>query len=168
MAQDTITAACGETCEHGAHALAIPVTFDGPLGRTTAHWCAGNIADTIVTEQITAPTTGAFVAGWNMGGYLPETDPVAFETIEQATAYLREEVARWIDQDADGAIAGPDSAVLAENGMEWTGPYATDPRPTDEIAAEIIATDGATYADGWYGDTHLWAEWSPGATIEQD
>ncbi len=71
-----------------------------------------------------------YVAGWNMAGYLPETDPETFENLEDATAYLRETVERWLDEDE-----------------------STDPR----TAAEIVET-GPGWADGWYEDYHLWAE----------
>lgn len=77
-----------------------------------------------------------YVAGWNMAGYLPETDPETFDTLDDAIAYLRETLDEWWDQDgtAEGA----------------TG-YLLDSAPE-------IDTDGRTYADAWYGDIHLWAE----------
>ncbi len=46
---------------------------------------------------------GTWVAGWNMPGYLPETDPVSFDTWEEAHAYIVGELERAWDmgEDAD-------------------------------------------------------------------
>lgn len=46
----------------------------------------------------------AYTAGWNMSGYLPETDPEHFDTFAEAIAYLAETVERFWDQDTDGDI----------------------------------------------------------------
>lgn len=46
-----------------------------------------------------------WVAGWNMPGYLPETDPVEFERRSDAIRYLADEMDRWAEQywgDEDG------------------------------------------------------------------
>ena len=79
----------------------------------------------------------SYIAGWNMPGYLPETDPETFDTLADAAEYLRETLARWLDED--GA-------------------------PEDMTAADIIIIDPvAGYADGWYtpasggAGIHLWA-----------
>ena len=40
-----------------------------------------------------------YVAGWNMPGYLPETDPIVFETESEATRYLVDEIDLFWDQD---------------------------------------------------------------------
>ena len=78
-----------------------------------------------------------YVAGWNMPGYLPETDPETFDTLEDAAEYLRETLARWLDEDE---------------------------APEDMSAADILLVDSvAGYADGWYtppqggAEMHLWA-----------
>lgn len=42
-----------------------------------------------------------YVAGWNMVGYLPETEPVEFDSPQDARAYLTEELGRWMDQAYD-------------------------------------------------------------------
>jgi hypothetical protein len=83
-----------------------------------------------------------WVAGWNMGGYLPETDPAVFDNLTDATAYLRETVETWLDQDYETP-----EARTANGGMD-------DPDAT----AEDIVTMTLDGADGWYGDMHLWAE----------
>jgi len=71
-----------------------------------------------------------YTAGWNMAGYLPETDPEVFDTIKDAHAYLLETAEQWADQDAD---------------MEG--------------AFILFSFDVSEhYVDGWYGDIHLWAQ----------
>lgn len=82
--------------------------------------------------------TRTYIAGWNMAGYLPETDPETFETLEDAAAYLRETLERWLDEDE---------------------------APEDMTADDILMVDPvARYADGWYtpawggAELHLWAE----------
>lgn len=79
-----------------------------------------------------------YTAGWNVAGYLPETDPETFETLADAVAYLRDTVAQWQDQDWEQA----DPDVLT--------------------ADEIVTSDGQT-ASGWYRDIHLWAEPTAGS-----
>lgn len=39
-----------------------------------------------------------FVAGWNMPGYMPDNEPAAFETFEDAQAYIREEIKRHAEE----------------------------------------------------------------------
>lgn len=78
-----------------------------------------------------------YTAGWNMPGYLPETDPETFDSLQDAAAYLRETLARWLDEDA---------------------------APDDMTAENILTVDmTADYAEGWYtppeggAEMHLWA-----------
>ena len=40
-----------------------------------------------------------YVAGWNMPGYLPETDPVIFDNETDAIRYLSDTVDRFWDDD---------------------------------------------------------------------
>jgi hypothetical protein len=78
-----------------------------------------------------------YTAGWNQPGYLPESDPEAFETLDDAAAYLVDTLARFLDEDD---------------------------APEDMQAADIIMVDRvADYADGWYqpvdgAPLHFWAE----------
>lgn len=58
-----------------------------------------------------------YVAGWNMPGYLPETDPETFETFEDAVAYIAAEIERWRDQDADADIVRDETEL--HTGHEW-------------------------------------------------
>lgn len=44
-----------------------------------------------------------WLAGWNMPGYLPETEPVEFDSREDALNYLFAEAERWAEYAYDGA-----------------------------------------------------------------
>lgn len=69
-----------------------------------------------------------YLAGWNLAGYLPETEPEHFDTLEEAVSYLRDTVERWQDED-------------------WTEPDV-DSKTADQIVD--------SFGDGWYKDIHLW------------
>jgi hypothetical protein len=79
---------------------------------------------------MTDKPSGRFVAGWNMAGYLPETEPEVFDSLSDAAEYLRETMHRFADEDTDSG----DSLTY----------------PTLDV--------GDTWADGWYGELHFWAE----------
>lgn len=112
----------------------------------------------------TAPSTKGthWHAGWNMAGYLPETEPVSFDTFAGAYDYLAETVDRWLDQDygvegsaGDEIIKGARAGAMANGGTE----------PADVTAREILSQEHPTgevsrlsSVDGWYGDIHFWAE----------
>lgn len=87
-----------------------------------------------VSEQRSgeAGDSGRYVAGWNMAGYLPETDPETFDTLDEAYAYLHETLEQWLEQDE---------------------------QPETMTAAGILER-GADYVDGWYdrNNLHLWAQ----------
>lgn len=74
-----------------------------------------------------------YTAGWNMAGYLPETDPVTFDTLQEAATYLKDTVERWQDED-------------------W------QESDVDSLTADDIITVSDNGADGWYRDIHLWAQ----------
>lgn len=42
-----------------------------------------------------------YVAGWNMPGYLPDTDPVHFDTFEDAREYIASELESYADERSD-------------------------------------------------------------------
>ena len=60
-----------------------------------------------------------YVAGWNMPGYLPDTDPVAFATEGEATHYLISEIDLFWDEDY---LAGDSHEVADER---WLSIYAS-------------------------------------------
>ena len=73
-----------------------------------------------------------FTAGWNMPGYLPETNPAYFETFGEAKWYLVDIMESFDDSDAmisneDDASNFPDnySALLA-NIKVWASPRVSD------------------------------------------
>ena len=52
-----------------------------------------------------------FVAGWNMPGYLPDSEPVEFDDSEEAMEYIREEMRRDAEENAPEAEV---DALLAQ------------------------------------------------------
>lgn len=56
-----------------------------------------------------------YIAGWNMPGYLPETEPEGFDTFAQAVAYLVDTVERFWDEDYADADAEADVHDAREN-----------------------------------------------------
>jgi hypothetical protein len=69
------------------------------------------------TEQVSAATI--YSAGWNMPGYLPETDPELFEDPAEAKTYIREEIERIWD-DTDGTPVG-DECLTAHTEVHNSG-----------------------------------------------
>jgi len=50
-----------------------------------------------------------FVVGWNMAGYLPDSEPLRFETADEAAQYLAQEMRERADMIEEGAdLDGPD------------------------------------------------------------
>lgn len=43
----------------------------------------------------------AWSAGWNLTGYLCETDPLVFANFEDARGYISDEIERWWHTDAE-------------------------------------------------------------------
>ena len=56
-----------------------------------------------------------YVAGWNMPGCLPETDPIDFETESEATRYLVDEIDLFWDEDY---LAGDSHEVADSRWMD--------------------------------------------------
>ena len=65
-----------------------------------------------------------YIAGWNMPGYLPDTDPAVFETEGEATHYLISEIDLFWDEEY---LAG-DSREAADN--RWMDVYSSLPYET--------------------------------------
>lgn len=66
----------------------------------------------------------AYVAGWNIPGYLPEMQPLVFEDETSAVTFISMEIARMWDQDHRGEE--PDFAV--DN--RWIDLYSSLPYET--------------------------------------
>ena len=66
-------------------------------------------------------TRSLYVAGWNMPGYLPDTDPAVFQTEDEATSYLIREIDLFWDEDylADNRWMDIHASLLYE-----TAPYS--------------------------------------------
>ena len=73
---------------------------------------------------MTRSDNNLYVAGWNMPGYLPETDPAVFETEGEATHYLISEIDLFWDEEY---LAG-DSREAADN--RWMDVYSSLPYET--------------------------------------
>jgi len=43
-----------------------------------------------------------YIAGWNMPGYLSETEPAEFKTFYEALSYITEELLRYVNELYDG------------------------------------------------------------------
>ncbi len=80
-----------------------------------------------------------YTAGWNISGYLPETDPEHFDTFAEAIAYLAETVERFWDQDTDFGV-----------GTRWL-PVHT------ELHNAATPPDGGTFL-AYAGDLAFWIE----------
>lgn len=60
---------------------------------------------------------GYFSAGWNMPGYLPESEPAAFDSATDALMYLRDTLDHWangMDHANDGALIMSYESTIAE------------------------------------------------------
>ena len=73
---------------------------------------------------MTKKTDVLYIAGWNMPGYLPDTDPAVFETEGEATHYLISEIDLFWDEEY---LAG-DSREAADN--RWMDVYSSLPYET--------------------------------------
>lgn len=83
------------------------ITNDGILiaGKDNAGWTLdGYVIPRLASGMIFAKETRPpirWVAGWNMPGYLPETDPELFTEWKDARAYLIETIDRFWTEDYD-------------------------------------------------------------------
>jgi hypothetical protein len=68
-----------------------------------------------------------FIVGWNMSGYLPESDPAEFDTEEDALSYLREELNAWLDIGDSGtlvqAYVGLAYLDITNESSQWDGTF---------------------------------------------
>lgn len=71
-----------------------------------------------------------WVAGWNMPGYMPDSEPARFETFEDARDYIADEMARWADEPMtatdqwlvgrDAEVAASEADALTEASKRWS------------------------------------------------
>lgn len=65
-----------------------------------------------------------FTAGWNMPGYMPDNDPVGFETWQDAAEYIAGEIRRALEEfepTEEDAESYEDAACRAENSDDAQG-----------------------------------------------
>lgn len=90
---------------------------------------------------------GHYVAGWNMPGYMPDSEPCTFDTDSEARAYLAEEMARHEGESGDF-------------GNERN------------IEVSPAAIDECRNGDGEYGATfgnwHYWVTFQPSALADPE
>lgn len=66
-----------------------------------------NAADTIDSRGVIArieeltESRKPYAAGWNMPGYMPDSEPARFQSFEEAAAYIAEEMARDAEEDPE-------------------------------------------------------------------
>lgn len=101
---------------------------------------------------------GHYVAGCNMPGYMPDSEPCAVDTCDEARDYLADEMDRDADQGADSREA---------TGDRLHSDYAT---ALSEAAQILRAKVGDPDAD--YGQTigryHYWLTHEPGKLADPD
>jgi hypothetical protein len=72
-----------------------------------------------------------WTAGWNMPGYLPESEPVTFDTWREAHRYVVETVERFWDEDQDSA-----NGVDADR--EWLPVHTTLHHVSEENGYSVV------------------------------
>lgn len=93
-----------------------------------------------------------WVAGWNMPGYLPESDPELFTEWKDARAYLTETIDRFWDEDYDGIgaptmMADPsdkENAIRAARGVidaRWLPVHTQLPLATEDESFIMMTGD---------------------------
>lgn len=101
-----------------------------------------------------------YTAGWNMPGYLPDSEPVAFQTADEAREYLADEMRREADIVDEGIAAGHVDAALAETAAQLR--EAAD-------ALENLKTEKAGAEYGWtIGAYHYWLSYDASPTAGLD
>lgn len=126
--------------------ICIPYTFPLTLkGKQMAY--ISNTDDVIDSRDVIArleeltESSAAYVAGWNMPGYMPDSEPARFQTWEDAAEYIGEEMARA----AESLMDLPESALESET-----------------LTASAIHIRSAAEMPKGYGETignyHYWIE----------
>jgi hypothetical protein len=83
----------------------ILIAGNDSAGWTLDGYVIPRLASGLIFAKETAPPL-RWTAGWNMPGYLPETDPETFTEWKDARAYLIETIDRFWDEDYDGGNHG--------------------------------------------------------------
>ena len=70
--------------------------------------------------------TPRFVAGWNMSGYMPDSEPADFDDVDDARSYLADEMRRFADLamgDEESQREAADLRTAADDRAAGTGEY---------------------------------------------
>ncbi len=92
---------------------------------------------------------GHYVAGWNMPGYMPDSEPAAFETADEARGYIADEL---------------ENAADAENEAEGDSLDAADMRYVAQSLREIDAGEWGQTVGQW----HYWISFQPGQLADPE
>jgi hypothetical protein len=111
------------------------------------------------TEFIYAIEAPSYVAITNTPGYLPESDPVEFDTAAEAWQYLADERERWENEASDGCndeVCDPTCPWRSEADLSETWQELTS------LATAVVSQPGAVWGDtpGYHGDHDLGVAYS--------
>ena len=67
-------------------------------------------------EELEEMRTDRFVAGWNIPGYLPDSDPAEFDDADDALEYIKDEAKQAVEQSAIGETL--DDATVVHLGAQ--------------------------------------------------
>jgi hypothetical protein len=101
---------------------------------------------------------GHYVAGWNMPGYMPDSEPAAFDTCDEARDYIADEMDRDADQEADSREA---------TGDRLHSDYATALTEAAQMMRGRVGDKGADYGET-IGPFHYWLTHQPGKLADAD
>jgi hypothetical protein len=122
-------------------------------------------------EELQGQQTARFVAGWNMPGYMPDSDPAQFESAEDARAYIIETIKRAEDEAdtetlAEELCAFAEDINLESDEFSATGPdglvywvtedgvMGLDDEESEELRVLLALQEDAGSCDDWhYGAT---------------
>ena len=112
-----------------------------------------------------------YVVGWNMPGYLPESEPYAYQTWDEAKQALIDELERQADMtepdDEEGQRLADESAGEAEdlnlsNGPEWSTvignmAFWINATPAHDLNPNILQDEnGSVTKFAWPGGYRVW------------
>lgn len=140
-----------------------------------------DVRDIIARVEELRETATPWGAGFNMPGYMPDNDPGAFATWEEARDSLAEDMERFAEEDAESAQPEEQSDDFAEAvkrlraltpGEEFgetVGPYHYWLSRSHDVDVQELADLTALLADlaGTGGDEQFEGDWYPITLIDQ-
>lgn len=67
--------------------------------------------------------TPRFVAGWNMPGYMPDSEPASFDNVEDAREYVADEMANWLESQCSEGVECEDLRHALQIVREGSGEF---------------------------------------------